>query len=80
MRTYAALYTPDINAIMSCYFFSQRYERDYVLFIKIETDLKHSSPNAVQATHLSHKFDNLFEVRYNTPHFTAVIIALQLSL
>ena len=35
IRTYAALCTPDMNAIMSYYFLSQRYERDHVLFIKV---------------------------------------------
>ena len=47
-----------MNAIMSYYFLSQRYERDYLLIIKMENDLKHASPDAIHATHLSHKFDN----------------------
>ena len=53
IRTYAALYTIDINAIMSDYFLSQGYQRNYVLFIKVENDLKHAKPDAVHATHLS---------------------------
>ena len=51
-----------MNAIMSYYFLSQRYERDYVLFIKVKNDLKQASPDASHATHLSHKFDNHLEV------------------
>ena len=64
---------------MSYYFLYQRYKRDYVLFIKLENDLKHTSPDAIQATHLSHKIDNHPHVRYNTPHFTAAIFDLHLN-
>ena len=32
-----------MNAIMSCYFISQQYERDYVLFVNVENDVKHAS-------------------------------------
>ena len=66
IRTYAALYILDMNAIMSYYFLSQRYEHDYVLFIRVENDLKHASPDAIHATHLSYKIDNHLEVRYGT--------------
>ena len=69
-----------MNAIMSYYFLSQRYEREYSLFKKVENDLKHDSLNAIHATPLSHKFDNHLEVKYKTPHFTAVIIALRLKI
>ena len=68
-----------MNAIMSYYFLSQRYERDYVLLIKTENDLQHAPPDAFHATHLSHKLDKHLEVRYSTPHFTAVIIAVHLT-
>ena len=54
-----------MNAIMSFYSLSQRYERDYVFFINVEDDLKHASPNAIHATHLSQKIDNHLQVRYN---------------
>ena len=64
---------------MSYYFLSQRYEHDYVLFGKTENDLKHTSPDAIHATHLSHKFDNHPLVRYSTPHFTAANIELHLN-
>ena len=57
-------------------FLTQRYKRDYLLYIKVKTDLKHPSPDA---THLSHKFDKHLKVSYNTPHFTAVITALHLN-
>ena len=67
-----------MNALMFHYFFSQRYERDYVLFIKVENDYKHASLDAIQAMHISHKIDNHLEVRYSTPHFTKVITALHL--
>ena len=68
-----------MNAIMSYSFPSQRYERIYVLFIKMESDLKHVSPDAFHATHLRQKFDNHLKLSYNTPHFIAVIIALHLN-
>ena len=63
---------------MSYYFLLQRYKRDYVLFIKVENDLKHTSPDVIHATHLSHNIDNHPEVRYSTPHFTAAVIKLHL--
>ena len=69
-----------MNAIMSYYFLSQRYERNYVPFMKVENDLKHASTDANDATHLIHKFDNHLEMRHSTPHFTAVIIAPHLNL
>ena len=61
---------------MSHYFLPQRYERVYNLFIKVENELKHPSPDA---THLSHKIDEHLKVSYNTSHFTAAIIALHLK-
>ena len=64
-----------MNATMSYYLLSQPYERDYVLFIKMEIDLKHASPDAIHATELSHKIDNHF----STLHFTAVTITLHLK-
>ena len=70
--TYATLY------FMSYYFLPQRYKRNYVLFMKVENDLKHTSPDAIHATRLSHNIDNHPEVRYRTPHFTAAIIELHL--
>ena len=36
-----------MNAIMSYYFLSQRYERDYVIFINVESDMIHASRNAI---------------------------------
>ena len=45
----------------------------------MESDLKHASPDAIHATHLSHKIDNHLKVSYYTPYFTAVIIALHLN-
>ena len=65
-----------MKAFISYYFLSQRYELADVLFVKMENDLKHGSPDAIHATHHSQKIGNHLEVRYNTPHFTAVIIAL----
>ena len=79
IRTYAVLYKLNMNAIMSYYFLSQRYQRDYVLSIKEENDLKHVSPDAIHATHLSNKLDNHLETRYSTPHFTAVVITVHLT-
>ena len=64
---------------MSHYFLPQRYKSDYVLFIKVENDLKHTSPDAMDATHLSHNIDNHSEVRYSTPHFNADINELRLN-
>ena len=61
---------------MSYYFLPQQYERVYVLFIKVESDLKHPSPDA---THPSHKINEHLKVNYNTPHFTAAIIAQHLN-
>ena len=69
-----------MNAIVSYYFFSQRYELDYVLFIKVESDLEHASPNAIHAKHRSHKIENHLEVRSSKPHFTALITTLHLKL
>ena len=63
---------------MSYYFLPQRYKRDYALFKKMENDLKHTSLDAINATHLSHYIDNHPEVRYSTPHFTAAKIERQL--
>ena len=51
----------------------QQYERVYILFMKVESDLKHPS---LDATHLSHKIDKHSKMSYNTPHFTATINAL----
>ena len=62
-----------MNAIMSYYFLSQLFERDYVIFIKVEKDFKQPSSHDIHATHLSHKLDNHLEVRSRTPHFTAVV-------
>ena len=45
----------------------------------MENDLKHNSPDAIHATHLSHKIDNHPEVTYSTPHFTAAIIERHLN-
>ena len=45
----------------------------------MESDLKQVSPDILHATHLIHKFDNHLKVSYNTPHLTAVIIALYLN-
>ena len=59
---------------MSYYFLPQRFKRDYVLIIKMENDLKHTSPDAIHATHLSHHIDSHSEVRCSTPHFIAAII------
>ena len=78
IRKYAALYTLKMNANMSYYFLSQRYERFYVLFLKVENDLKHASPDDIHPTHFNHKIDNHLELRYSTPHFTAVVITLNL--
>ena len=64
---------------MSYYILPQRYERDYLLFIKVEIGLKHASPDAIHATHLSHIFDNHPEVRSSTAHFTAATIKLHLN-
>ena len=64
---------------MSYYFLSQRYKRDYVLFIKVENDLKHTSPDAFHATHLNPNIDNHPVVKYSTPHFTAATIELHLN-
>ena len=50
--TYAAFHTTDMNAIMSDYFLSQLYERDYVLFSKVEQNFKNPSSDAIHATHL----------------------------
>ena len=61
------------------YFLPQRYKRDYVLFIKVENDLRHTSLDAIHATHFSHNIDNHPEVSYSTPHFTAAIIELHLN-
>ena len=69
-----------MSANMSNYFLSQRHEPDDVLFIKVENDLKYASSDAIHATHISHKIDSQLEVKYSTPHFTAVITALQLKL
>ena len=68
-----------MKAIMSNYFLSQPYESDYVLFIKVEKDLKHASPDAIHATHFSHKLDNHLEVKCSAPHCTAVKTALHLN-
>ena len=51
IRTYAVLSTIDMKATMSYYFLSQRYERDYVLFIIVENDIIHASTDAIYATH-----------------------------
>ena len=64
---------------MSYYFLFQQYKRDYVLFVKVEIGLKHTSPDAIDATHLSHKINNHPEVRYCTLHFTAAINELDLN-
>ena len=61
-----------------CPIASQRYERDYVLFIKSRRDLKHASTDAIHASHLSYKIDNLSEARYSTTDFIAVIMELYL--
>ena len=68
-----------MNAIMSYYFLSHQRERDYVLFITVKNEFKHASTDAFRATHISHKIDNHLEVRYSTPHFTAVEIALDVN-
>ena len=47
-----------MNAIICNYFLSQKHERDYVLTMKAENDIKHASPDAIHATHLSHKFES----------------------
>ena len=67
-----------MNAIMSYDFLSQRYERDYAKFIKVENDFKHASTHAIHATHHGHKLGNPLEARCSTPHFNAVLIALHL--
>ena len=64
---------------MSFHFLPQRYKRDYVLVIIVESDLKHPSPDAIHAMHLSDEFDNHLKVSYNTPNFPTVIIALHLN-
>ena len=56
-----------MNALMSYYFLSQRYERDYVLFKNVENDIRHVSPDAIHATHLSRELDNQLEVKCSTP-------------
>ena len=61
---------------MSYYFLFQQYDRHYVSFINVENDIKHASINAIHATHLIHKTDNHLEVRCNTPHLNAVLIAI----
>ena len=44
-----------MKANMSYHFLSQLYERDYVLFIKVENDINHASPDALYATyHVPH--------------------------
>ena len=78
IRTYGALYALDMNAIMFYYFLPQRYERDYLILIKVWKDFKHASTHAIYATHLSHKLGNHLEAKYSTPHFTAVITPLYL--
>ena len=78
IRTYAAFYTLELNAITSYHFVSQPYERDYVIFRSVETDIKHAPIDAIHATHLSYKRGNHLDMRGSTPHFTAVIIALHL--
>ena len=67
-----------MNAIISYYFHSQRYEREYVNIINVENEMIHATPNAIHATHHSHDLDTHLEVRCKTPHFTAVLIALHL--
>ena len=52
-----------MNAILSYNFLSQVYEHDFVLFRKVENDLKHASPDAIHATQLSHIFDSHLEAR-----------------
>ena len=68
-----------MTAIMSHHFLSQRYEFDFLQFIKVENGLKHDLPHAIHATHLSHKTDNHLEVSQSTLHFIAVITALHLE-
>ena len=50
IRTYAALYTLDMEATMS-YYFSQQNECDYVSFRKVENDIIRVSTDAMHATH-----------------------------
>ena len=45
-----------MNAILASYFLSKRYERDYVIFINVENDIKHAPINAIHATHLNQNF------------------------
>ena len=52
-----------MNAIMSYYFLSERYERDYVFFLNWENDIKHALINANYATHFSQKINNQLRVR-----------------
>ena len=40
-----------MKATMSFYFISQQYERDYVIFMNVENDSTHTSPNAIRGTH-----------------------------
>ena len=68
-----------MNGIMSFYFLSQRYESDYLLFIKVQNDFKNTSPDDIHATHLSHKFVNHFEVWKSISLPTAVIITLYVN-
>ena len=60
---------------LSFYFLLQRYKRDYVLFIKVENDLKHTSPDAIHATQ---NVDKHPEVKYSTPQFIAAIMEMHL--
>ena len=36
---------------MCYYFLSQRYEHEYVVFIKVEKDINHAAPHAIHATY-----------------------------
>ena len=50
-RTNAALYTLNMIANFSYYFFSQRYERGWLLFVIMKKDLNQALLVAIQATH-----------------------------
>ena len=59
---------------MSHYFLPQRCKREFVLFIKVEKDLKHTSLEAIHAPHLNHYIDKHPEVRCSKPHLTSALI------
>ena len=64
-----------MTAIMSYYFLSQRYERDYVIFINVENDFKHTSFDVVHATHFSYQLDKIW--KWGAAHLTSLQLKSQ---